>query len=165
MLEDLGLSLAHAGRYDESIVAFERALELGWDVVPDGRCEIARVLLLAGRHAEADALWSELRDADRAGVWAMNAGGFAYSEAGRDEEAVEWLAAGLRLAMDRDDPSARSIRCPMREGRVCGGWVVSWTGWSARSRRFGRAPRRASRSGCLSFVLWRSRRGLRCAGS
>lgn len=104
MLEDLGLSLAHAGRYDESIVAFERALELGWNVVPDGRCEIARVLLLAGRHAEADALWSELRDADRDGVWTMNAGGFAYSEAGRDEEAVEWLAAGLRLAMDRDDP-------------------------------------------------------------
>lgn len=66
MLEDVGLSLAHAGRYDESIAAFERALELGWDVVPDGRCEIARVLLLAGRHAEADALWRQLRDADPA---------------------------------------------------------------------------------------------------
>ena len=104
MLEDLGLSLAHAGRYDESIVAFERAVELGWDVVPDGRCEIARVLLLAGRHAEADALWSELRDADPEGVWTLNAGGFAYGEAGRDEEAAEWLAEGLRIAMDRDDP-------------------------------------------------------------
>jgi hypothetical protein len=26
-------------------------------VVPDGRCEIARVLLEAGRHDEADTLW------------------------------------------------------------------------------------------------------------
>jgi hypothetical protein len=48
MLEDLGLKLAHAKRFDESIAAFERAIELGWHIVPDGRCEIARVLLLAG---------------------------------------------------------------------------------------------------------------------
>jgi hypothetical protein len=37
MLEDLGLWLAQARRYDEAISAFERALGLGWDVVPDGR--------------------------------------------------------------------------------------------------------------------------------
>jgi hypothetical protein len=104
MLEDVGLSLAQAGRHDEAIAAFERALELGWDVVPDGRCEIARVLLLADRHAEADALWRELRGADPGGVWTLNAGGFAYNEAGRDEEAIEWLAEGLRVAIGRDDP-------------------------------------------------------------
>ena len=165
MLEDLGLSLAHAGRYDESIVAFERALELGWDVVPDGRCEIARVLLLAGRHAEADALWSELRDADRDGVWTLNAGGFAYGEAGRDEEAAERLAEGLRVAMDRDDPERVVDQMSDARRVSLGGSVASWTSSSARSRRFGCALRRASRSGCLSFVLGRSRRGFRCAGS
>jgi len=104
MLEDLGLSLAQAGSYDESIAAFERALRLGWDVVPDGRCEIARVLLLAGRDAQADALWRRLRDADPGGVWTLSAGGLAYGEVGRDREAVEWLAAGLRVALQRDDP-------------------------------------------------------------
>jgi len=104
MLEDLGLTLAHAGRYDESIAAFERALELGWDVVPDGRCEIARVLLLAGRDAQADALWAKLRDADPEGVWTLNAGGLAYNEADRDIEAVEWLAEGLRVALANEDP-------------------------------------------------------------
>ncbi len=104
MLENLGLSLAHAGHHDESIAAFERALDLGWNVVPDGRCEIARVLLLAGRSAEADVLWRRLRDADPDGVWTLNAGGLAHSQVGRDEEAVEWLAAGLRVAMGRDDP-------------------------------------------------------------
>jgi hypothetical protein len=103
MLEDIGLALAHAGRYDESIATFERALDLGWDVVPDGRCEIARVLLLAGRHAEADALWAQLRAADPDGVWTLNAGGLAFNQVGRDEEAVEWLADGLRVALAGED--------------------------------------------------------------
>lgn len=104
MLEAVGLSLAAAGRYDESIAAFERALELDWDVIPDGRCEIARVLLEAGRNDEADALWKELRDADPDGVWTLNAGGLSYNDVGRDEEAVEWLAEGLRVALAADDP-------------------------------------------------------------
>lgn len=103
MLEDLGLRLAHAERFDESIATFERAIELGWDVVPDGRCEIARVLLLAGRHLEADALWEELRKADPEGVWTLNAGGMAYNEVGRFDEALEWLTSGLRLELDRED--------------------------------------------------------------
>ena len=104
MLDDVGLSLAHAGRHDEAIAAFERALVLGWDVVPDGRCEIARVLLLAGGNPAADGLWAELRANDPAGAWTLNAGGLAYNEVGRDEEAVEWLGDGLRVAMRRDDP-------------------------------------------------------------
>jgi hypothetical protein len=104
MLEDVGLTLAHEGHHDESIAAFERAIELGWDVVPDGRCEIARVLLLAGRDAQADALWAELRATDPEGVWTLNAAGLAYNQVGRDEEAVEWLADGLRVALDEEDP-------------------------------------------------------------
>jgi hypothetical protein len=83
---------------------FERALALGWDVVPDGRCEIARVLLLAGRREEADGLWHELRDADADGVWTLNAGGMAYAQVGRDADAVEWLGEGVRVAIARDDP-------------------------------------------------------------
>jgi tetratricopeptide (TPR) repeat protein len=104
MLEDVGLWLAHAGRHDEAIASFERALSLGWNVVPDGRCEIARVMLLAGRHAEADALWSELREADPDGVWTLNAGGMAYGEVGRDAEAIEWLGAGIQVAIASGDP-------------------------------------------------------------
>ncbi|MGH2902459.1 MAG: SEC-C metal-binding domain-containing protein [Solirubrobacteraceae bacterium] len=104
MLEEIGLSLARARRHDDSIATFERALELEWDVVPHGRCEIARVLLLAARHQEADSLWNELRQNDLGGVWTLNAGGLAYHEVGRDEEAVQWLGEGLRVALDRNDP-------------------------------------------------------------
>jgi tetratricopeptide (TPR) repeat protein len=106
MLEQIGLLLAEAGRHDDAIETFERALEVGWDVVPDGRCEIARVLLLAGRHEEADALWTQLRAADDEAdaVWTLNAGGLAYNEIRRDELAVQWLGAGLRVAIDREDP-------------------------------------------------------------
>jgi tetratricopeptide (TPR) repeat protein len=103
MLEAVGLSLAAASEYDESIATFERAIELGWDVVPDARCEIARVLLEAGRHDEADALWRELRAVDPEEPWTLNAGGLSYNEVGRDEEAIEWLGAGLRIALAEDD--------------------------------------------------------------
>jgi len=104
MLESVGLSLAAAGKYDEAIAAFERALELDWNVVPDGRCEIARVLLEAGRHDEADVLWRKLRDADSEESWTLNAGGLSYNDVGRDEEAIEWLGEGLRIALAADDP-------------------------------------------------------------
>ena len=104
MLEAIGLELAAAGEYDESIATFERAIELGWDVVPDGRCEIARVLLEAARHDEADALWRELWAADPEEQWTLNAGGLSYNDAGRDEEAVKWLGEGLRLALADEDP-------------------------------------------------------------
>jgi hypothetical protein len=62
------------------------------------------VLLLAGRDAQADALWTELRAADPQGVWTLNAGGLAYNQVGRDEEAVEWLADGVRVALAEEDP-------------------------------------------------------------
>lgn len=104
MLEAIGLSLAAAGRYDESIATFERAIELDWGVVPDGRCEIGRVLLEAGRDDKADALWRELWAADPEEQWTLNAGGLSYHEAGRDAEAVKWLGEGLRLALADDDP-------------------------------------------------------------
>jgi hypothetical protein len=104
MLEAIGLALAAAGEYDEAIATFERAIELGWDVVPDARCEIARVLLEADRHDQADELWQELWAADPEEQWTLNAGGLSYHEAGRDEEAVKWLGEGLRLALADDDP-------------------------------------------------------------
>lgn len=104
MLEAIGLSLAGVGEYDESIATFERAIELGWDVIPDGRCEIARVLLEADRHDQADELWQELWAANPEEQWTLNAGGLSYHEAGRDEEAVRWLGEGLRLALADDDP-------------------------------------------------------------
>lgn len=73
-------------------------------MIPDGRCEIARVLLEAGRHDEADARWRELWAADPEEQWTLNAGGLSYHEAGRDEEAIKWLGEGLRLALADDDP-------------------------------------------------------------
>lgn len=104
MLEAIGLALAAAGEYDESIVTFERAIELGWDVVPDARCEIARVLLEADRHDQADALWRELWAAEPEEPWMLNAGGLSYHEVGRDEDAVRWLGEGLRIALADGDP-------------------------------------------------------------
>jgi tetratricopeptide (TPR) repeat protein len=62
------------------------------------------VLLEAGRHDEADALWRELWAADPEEPWTLNAGDLSYNEAGRDEEAVRWLGEGLRIALSDGDP-------------------------------------------------------------
>jgi tetratricopeptide (TPR) repeat protein len=104
MLEAIGLALAAAGEYDESIATFERAIELGWDVVPDARCGIARVLLEAGRHDEADALWRELWAAEPEATW--------LCEEDDREARRRWpmWAAGLAVDAPFTDRAARMER-------------------------------------------------------
>jgi hypothetical protein len=116
----------------------------------DERCEIARVLLLAGRSPEADVLWRRLRDAEPDGVWTLNAGGLASGEVGRDEQAVEWLAAGLRVAIGREDPEhVVDQMCGARRVSLRRLGVTS-TSLNGTSRRSARGPPRASTSGYRS---------------
>jgi tetratricopeptide (TPR) repeat protein len=54
---------AHArlGEHDAAIAAMETALENGWDPIPDGRCDLATLLVGAGRVEEAYALHAAVR--------------------------------------------------------------------------------------------------------
>ena len=71
---------------------------------PHPRSDIAEFHLRAGRHEEAAAIWAELKASDPDDVWLYNAAGLSYNEIGEHELAVEWLGAGIELAMRTDDP-------------------------------------------------------------
>lgn len=101
---DLARAFDHRGRHDDAITAMERAIEHGWDGVPDGRSDIAEFHLRAGRHDEAAAIWAQLRAEQPGDVWLYNAAGLSYAEIGEHELAVDWLAAGIELAIGDGDP-------------------------------------------------------------
>jgi tetratricopeptide (TPR) repeat protein len=101
---DLSHEYDRQGRHDDAIALLERAIELGWDGKPHPRSDIAEFHLRGGRHEEAAAIWAELKASDPDDVWLYNAAGLSYNEIGEHELAVEWLGAGIELAMRTDDP-------------------------------------------------------------
>jgi tetratricopeptide (TPR) repeat protein len=90
-------------RFDEAIEAWEQAIVAGYRSVPHPRANVADILLAAGRRAEADALFEALRQECAGDIWLYNAAGWAYSDAGDDEEALRWLEAGIELALATGD--------------------------------------------------------------
>jgi tetratricopeptide (TPR) repeat protein len=82
----------------------ERAIELGWDSIPDPRSDIAEFHLRAGREEQAAAIWAELKASDPDDVWLYNAAGLSYNEIDEHELAIARLGEGIELAMCTDDP-------------------------------------------------------------
>jgi tetratricopeptide (TPR) repeat protein len=101
---DLAREYDRQRRHDDAIALHERAIELGWDSIPDPCSDIAEFHLRAGRSAEAAAIWAELKAADPGDVWLYNAAGLSHNEVGEHELAVAWLGEGIELAMRIDDP-------------------------------------------------------------
>jgi tetratricopeptide (TPR) repeat protein len=101
---DLAREYDREKRHDDAIAAHERAIELGWDSIPDPRSDIAEFHLRAGREEQAAAIWSELKASEPNDVWLYNAAGLSYNEVGEHELAVAWLGEGIELAMRTDDP-------------------------------------------------------------
>jgi tetratricopeptide (TPR) repeat protein len=101
---DLAREYDRQGRHDDAIALHERAIEVGWDSIPDPRSDIAEFHLRAGREEQAAAIWAELKASDPEDVWLYNAAGLSYNEVGQHELAVAWLGEGVELAMRTDDP-------------------------------------------------------------
>ena len=101
---DLAREYDRQGRHDDAIALHERAIELGWDSIPDPRSDIAEFHLRAGREEQAAAIWAELKASEPDDVWLYNAAGLSYNEVGQHELAVAWLGEGIELAMRTDDP-------------------------------------------------------------
>ncbi|MGZ4197254.1 MAG: SEC-C metal-binding domain-containing protein, partial [Solirubrobacteraceae bacterium] len=101
---DLAREYDRQGRQDEAIALHERAIELGWDSIPDPRSDIAEFHLRAGREEQAAAIWAELKASEPDDVWLYNAADLSYNEVGQHELAVAWLGEGIELAMRTDDP-------------------------------------------------------------
>jgi tetratricopeptide (TPR) repeat protein len=99
----LAETLTRLERYDESLEALEAAIAAGARGLPHPRTDVAEVLLRAGRRAEADALFTELRRQCPDDIWLYNAAGYAYAWAGEDAAALPWLEQGIGMALADGD--------------------------------------------------------------
>lgn len=93
-----------AGDYDAAIAAKQEAVRVGYRSVPDPDADIADCHLRAGRRAEADTLFADLRARTPDDVWLYNAAGFAYAWASDPAEAARWLRQGIDVALRTGDP-------------------------------------------------------------
>jgi tetratricopeptide (TPR) repeat protein len=97
-------AMSRLGRHDEAIAAMETALEVGWDPVPDGRCDLATLLVTAGRVEQAYALHEEVHAETPDDVWFYNSAGLDCVDAGDDERALGWFTEGVEVAQRVRDP-------------------------------------------------------------
>lgn len=94
---------AQLGDFDQAIKAMERALAAGLKMVPDGRTDIADLLLRAGRADEAHTLYEQVKADTPDDVWVYNDAGLSYQFVGDHERALRWLTEGLELALKTGD--------------------------------------------------------------
>jgi hypothetical protein len=104
LCSELAGTYRSAGRFDDAIGAWERAIAVGYRSVPHPRADIAELLLTSDRREEADELFSELRAQCESDVWLYNSAGFSYAHAGDDEEDLHWIDSGIELALATGDP-------------------------------------------------------------
>jgi hypothetical protein len=110
-----------AGDYDAAIAAKEAAVRVGYRSVPHPDADIAECHLLAGRRAQADALFADLRVRMPDDVWLYNSAGFAYAEASDRRESARWFREGIDVALRTGD--ADQVVVQLREG-VEGAWAA-----------------------------------------
>ncbi|GAC1373390.1 MAG: hypothetical protein NVSMB32_16990 [Actinomycetota bacterium] len=101
-----GLAEAYAIQkdYDAAIVALQSAVAAGHRAWPHPDADVARLHLLAGRRAEADALFASLRGRTPEDIWLYQSAGAGYADAADHAVAVEWLSAGIELGLRTGDP-------------------------------------------------------------
>jgi tetratricopeptide (TPR) repeat protein len=103
VLDELHHALRRARRFDEAVAAKRAAIAAGYQSKPDPEADVAETLLEAGRRAEADRLYAELRRRDPDDVWLYNSAGFSYAGID-DREALQWCLDGIAVAIATGDP-------------------------------------------------------------
>lgn len=102
--DDIHSTLKQKGDYDAAIAAKQEAVRLGYRSEPDPEADVAECHLSAGRRAEADAIFAELKACMPDDVWLYNAAGFSYAFAGDPAEAARWFRQGIEVAIHIGDP-------------------------------------------------------------
>lgn len=93
-----------AGDYDAAIGAKREAVRAGYRSEPHPDADIAECHLLAGRRAEADALFADLRARTPDDVWLYNSAGFSYALVSDHAESARWFREGIDVAFRTGDP-------------------------------------------------------------
>lgn len=104
LYDELSEAYENAGRYEDALAAFERAIATGYRGEPDPRCRLAELHLRFGHPEPAHAIFAQVKTETPEDVWLYNNAGLEYLHSGDHERALDWLDEGLELAMRTDDP-------------------------------------------------------------
>ena len=93
-----------AGDYDAAVAAKQEAVRAGYQSLPHPDADIAECHLRAGRRAEGDALFADLKIRTSDDVWLYNAAGFSYAGVSDHAESARWFREGIDVAVRTGDP-------------------------------------------------------------
>ena len=104
--EDLADSYLALGRVDNAVRTISDATGRGYAEGAELLCELAEKLTRSGHEPQARPLWQQARAGYPDDVWVYVQAGIGYGDIGDHTEALEWLTAGLELALRTGDPES-----------------------------------------------------------
>jgi tetratricopeptide (TPR) repeat protein len=104
--EELADSYLVLGRVDDAARAVGNATRWGYAEGAEMLCELAGKLMRSGHEPRARSLWQQARCGYPGDVWIYVQAGLGYSDMGDHAEALDWLTAGLEVALRTGDPES-----------------------------------------------------------
>jgi len=104
--EDLADSYLALGRVDDAVRTISDATRSGHAEGAEMLCELAEKLMRSGYQPQARLLWQHARADYPGDVWIYAQAGIGYGDIGDHAGALEWLTAGLELALRTGDPES-----------------------------------------------------------
>ena len=104
--EDLADSYLALGRVDDAVRTISDATRSGHAEGAEMLCELAEKLMRSGYEPQARLLWQQARADYPDDVWIYVQAGIGYGDIGDHAGALEWLTAGLELALRTGDPES-----------------------------------------------------------
>ena len=104
--EDLADSYLALGRVDDAVRTISDATRSGHAEGAEMLCELAEKLMRSGHEPQARLLWQQARAGYPDDVWIYVQAGIGYGDIGDHAGALEWLTAGLELALRTGDPES-----------------------------------------------------------
>ena len=91
---------------DDAVRTISDATRSGYGEGAEMLCELAEKLMRSGHEPQARSLWQHARSGYPDDVWIYVQAGIEYSDMGGYAEALDWLTAGLELALRTGDPES-----------------------------------------------------------
>lgn len=104
--EDLADSYLALGLVDDAVRTISDATRGGHAEGAEMLCELAEKLMRSGYEPQARLLWQQARAGYPDDVWIYVQAGIGYGDIGDHAAALEWLTAGLELALRTGDPES-----------------------------------------------------------
>jgi len=104
--EELADSYLALGRVDDAVATIANATRWGYAEGAEMLYELAEKLMRSGHEPQARSLWQHARSGYPDDVWIYVQAGIECSDMGGYAEALDWLTAGLELALRTGDPES-----------------------------------------------------------